>query len=190
MADYWLIGLAASAAFAANAAPAFSPANWMVMTAFRIAGAPVVPLGVAGAGGAALGRGVLAWATRSASRRWLPASQQANAEALTGRLAALGEKKLLLFIAAYSWSPLPSNVLFIAIGAGEFSIRRAAAVFFACRLISDTFWAWLFATTGKDALRTLLDGWISWRSLALQVLSLVVVVAVFRLPWARWLGQR
>lgn len=181
----WIL-LAAAACFVANALPAFAPANWMILAVFRLAGVPMIPLGVAGAAGAAGGRAVLALAARSATR-WLPDRQRANADALVARIAELHQARLP-FVALYSVSPLPSNVLFVAVGVGRFSILPAAAVFFACRAVSDTFWTWAFTSAGEEAIDALLRDWLSWQSVALQVASLLAVVALFRLPWARWLG--
>ena len=181
----WML-LAWLANFVASVLPAFAPPSWAILAAFRILGdLPIIPLGIGGAAAAAAGKALLAWGARRGSRL-LPRSDRENVAALTRPLERRRAARIA-FIAIYSSGPFPSNVLFIAVGAGGRSIREAALTFFVCRAVTDTFWAWVATEAARGPARSMLSNWWSWRSLALEAISMALIVALFKLPWARWL---
>ncbi|MBI5947539.1 MAG: hypothetical protein HY875_05345 [Chloroflexi bacterium] len=183
----WLVA-AWAAAFLANLAPAFAPANWMVLSFFRIAGeSPFWPLTIGGAAAAAAGRLCLGLLARQGSR-YLPRAERENAEALA-RWFERGGFGRTLFVVVYTIGPFPSNLLFIAAGAGRARLLPIALIFFAGRAVTDTFWVWVTTTTARRAADQVIDSSTSWPSILLQFASLLLVVAVFRLPWAKWLRR-
>ncbi len=183
----WLVA-AWAAVFLANLAPAFAPTNWMILAFFRIVGGPPFwPLTIGGAAAAASGRWSLGILARKGSR-YLPRAERDNAEALV-RWFERGGLARVAFIVVYTVGPFPSNLLFIAAGAGRARLAPIALLFFAGRAVSDTAWVWLATTTARKAADRLIDESTSWQSLVLQFASLVLVVALFRLPWAKWLRR-
>lgn len=181
----WLM-VAWVTAFAANVAPAFTPPTWAILAAFRVwTDVPLVPLTVGGAAGAALGRWLLGLGAARVSR-YLPERDRANAEAL-GAWFTRHRRFRLLFVAGYTLGPFPSNVLFIAAGAGRMSLRPIVLTFFVCRAASDTLWVWLAHRIVGDAGDALAGASSDWRALTLDALAVVLIALVFRLPWGRWL---
>jgi hypothetical protein len=171
-----------------NIVPAFMPPTWSVLALFHIRyHLPLLVLTVGGAVASTLGRTVLARLSGRAGEH-LPQKDRENATALADFLKRHPRwQDGIVF--AYCLGPFPSNSLFIAAGIGKVPLTRVALVFFISRAISDTFWVW----TASGATRNLGDVFArsltSPRSIAVQVLSVALVVAVCRLPWASWLKR-
>jgi hypothetical protein len=185
----WLLA-AWGTAFAISVVPAFMPPMWAVLTAFRVGtGVPLVPLAVGGAISGALGRLVLAELTRWMAPH-LPEKSLRNAEALGAwfnRHTRPRRGAAVVYAAAYTAGPFPSNALFIAAGAGRIPAGPLALGYGLAHLVTDLLWVWVGAAAASNA-RGLLSGtFTNWWSLALQFAGVVVVIAVFRLPWGRWL---
>jgi hypothetical protein len=177
----WLI------VFVMNIVPAFMPPTWSVLAYFRIVhGLPLLPLTIGGAAMSALGRVQLAHLSGRLGR-FLPAKDQANAAALAAYITAHPNWRDGITF-AYSLGPLPSNQLFIAAGIAKIPLRRMATVFFVSRAIGDTFWVWTAGNVAGNLGDIFSKGIGNWRSVALQVASLLLVAVLFHLPWARWLG--
>ncbi len=185
----WLL-VAWGTAFAISIVPAFMPPMWAVLTAFRVGtGVPLVPLAIGGAIAGAAGRFVLAELTRWVAPA-LPEASRRNAEALGawfGRHSHGKRRRAVMFAAAYTAGPFPSNALFIAAGAGRIPAAPLAVGYGLAHLVTDMLWVWVGATAVTSARELLSGTFTDWWSLALQILGLVVVLAVFRLPWDRWL---
>ncbi len=185
----WLL-VAWGTAFAISIVPAFMPPMWAVLTAFRVGtGVPLVPLGIGAAIAGAAGRFVLAGLARWAAPA-LPESSRKNAEALGAWFERHGRgqrRRAVLFAAAYTAGPFPSNALFIAAGAGRIPAAPLAAGYALAHLVTDMLWVRVGATAATSARELLAGTFTDWWSLLLQVAGLAVVVAVFRLPWERWL---
>ncbi|MCZ7576432.1 MAG: hypothetical protein M5U18_05040 [Dehalococcoidia bacterium] len=185
----WLL-VAWGTAFAISVVPAFMPPMWAVLTAFRVgAGVPLVPLAIGGAVAGALGRLVLAQLTRWMAPH-LPERSRRNAEALGAwfdRRSRGRRGAAVAYAAAYTAGPFPSNALFIAAGAGRISAAPLALGYGLTHLVTDLLWVWVGATAAGSARELLSGTFTDWWSLALQLAGVVVILAVFRLPWARWL---
>lgn len=185
----WLL-LAWGTAFAISVVPAFMPPMWAVLTAFRVgAGVPLVPLAIGGAVAGALGRLVLAQLTRWMAPH-LPERSRRNAEALGAwfdRRSRGRHGAAVAYAAAYTAGPFPSNALFIAAGAGRIPAAPLALGYGLTHLVTDLLWVWVGATAAGSARELLSGTFTDWWSLALQLAGVVVILAVFRLPWARWL---
>jgi hypothetical protein len=175
------------AAFLISIVPALMPPMWAVLAAFVVGlDVPLLPLGIGAGVTAAAGRLVLARISRELTPI-LSETDQRNAEALGEWFGRRGARKWF-FVALYCLGPFPSNVLFIAAGAGRIRALPVAGIYAATRAVSDTFWAWVAVSTARGA-RDILEGSVAgWRGIALQLVSAAAVVLLFRLPWARWLG--
>jgi membrane protein DedA with SNARE-associated domain len=172
-----------------NFVPAFMPPTWAVLATFHVArpAIPLLALTVGGAAMSAVGRLILALLSRKAGHA-LPDTDQANAEALGDFLARHSNWSLVIAF-GYCLGPFPSNPLFIAAGMGRMRLPTLGLVFFCSRAIADTVWVWAAARASRSLADTFGGIFTSWQPLVLQVVALVAVVLVFRLPWARWLGH-
>lgn len=170
-----------------NVVPAFMPPSWSVMAVFRITvGLPLLPLTVGGAAMSAVGRMGLA----RLSRRFgslLPHEDRTNAEAL-GRFINRHRRWRFVIVFGYCLGPFPSNPLFITAGVGRVPLLPVALAFFASRTLADTFWVWTANKVSHSLGHVFVEQLTSWKSIVAQVISIMLIVLVFRLPWARWLG--
>ncbi len=172
---------------AINVAPAFMPPSWAVMAAFRITfGVPLLPLTIGGAAMSAIGRAGLTLLSRRFGSL-LPEKDRANAEAL-GAFVNRHPRWRAVIVFAYCLGPFPSNPVFIAAGVGRVPPLPVAVAFFLSRAIADTFWVWTAHTISHGLGDVFAEQLTSWQSIAAQVAVVIVIVLIFRLPWARWLG--
>ncbi|MBI5288521.1 MAG: hypothetical protein HY873_06070, partial [Chloroflexi bacterium] len=89
----------------------------------------------------------------------------------------------------YALSPLPTNNLFIAAGMVGVNLGWVLAGFWAGRILADTFWVW---TTERvfSSLGDVFEGAVGTRwAIGLQLLSVVSVLLLYLLPWARWIRR-
>ena len=181
------LALAWLTAFVINLVPAFMPPTWSVLAVFKVTtDAPLLPLTVGGAAASAAGRTLLALSSRKL-RGFLPKKDQENAEALGGFIRRHGAwGTAIVFFGCLG--PLPSNALFIAAGLGRVRLLPVVVAFWISRSIADTFWVWSADAIAEGAGSVFRDQVTSWQGIAVQVLGLLLVVGVFRLPWAKWLG--
>lgn len=170
-----------------NAIPAFMPPTWAVLAVFRItADPPLLPLTVGGAAMSAVGRMALALLSRRLGAH-LPETDRKNAVAL-GRWVNRHRRWRGVIIFGYCLAPLPSNPIFIAAGVGRVPLLPVTLAFFTSRAIADTFWVWTADRVSDNLGSVFTDQLTSWKSIAVQIVTIVLVVLVFRLPWMRWLG--
>jgi membrane protein YqaA with SNARE-associated domain len=135
--------------FGVNLIPAFAPPTWMALAfvGFELPESNPLLLALISAAAATLGRLVLAkfshWLVRG---RLLSEAQRRNIDVIRERL----EKRTALtfgFFLLYAFSPLPSNLLFIAYGLTGLPLSRVALPFFLGRTATYAF----FAMTGAEA---------------------------------------
>src|ERR687886_793077 len=94
-----------------------------------------------------------------------------------------------LAVLIYSFGPIPSNQLFISAGLTGMRLERIVAAFLVGRLISYTFWV-STAHLAAQRFDDLFAGHLrSGGALALELLSLGVLVVVARLDWRRVLDR-
>jgi len=101
-----------------NLIPAFAPPTWMVFSylGFRFPSHMGWNFALAGAIAATLGRSLLAQLSRLILRRhWLSEAARSNVDSLKAALQGRPKMTFGLFL-FYSFTPLPSNYLFIAYG--------------------------------------------------------------------------
>lgn len=166
--------------------PAFMPPMWLVLSAFRFGtDVPLFALTLGAAVSGAAGRAILALAARTSSPH-LPESSRRDSAALGEWFQRRGRAKWFA-VAAYCLGPFPSNVLFIAAGTSGVSIRAVAAIYALTRAVSDTFWVWTASNVIVDVQDAFAGPLTDWMWVVGQVLGLLAIAALFRLPWSRWL---
>jgi len=184
-----LLYLAAMAlVFVINVVPAFMPATWMLLAFFRIKfGLPLLALSIGGSIVAAAGRWALARASGRFSRRFMKSKQSDMRE--LGEFLDEHRQHVGLATFLYTLSPLPSNNLFVAAGMVEIQLAWVLIGFLSGRLLANTVLVW---TTDKafrhfeDLFRTAFD---TWEAILWQSLSVVGIVLLARIPWAKWLRR-
>ncbi len=116
----------------------------------------------------------------------LSAEQRANAQA-----TSIAAHKHLhwpwLFVVLYSFLPVSSDPVFVAVGVGALPMRSSTIAFFLARSVFNTF----MVTASRPVVSSVTDlfagrfGWIS----ALVVVGAVGGYLLFlKLPWTRWRG--
>lgn len=126
------------AVFVLNVLPAFAPPTWMVLSLYGFNHPQTQPLLVAlvAATAATGGRVVLAhFAQRLAGSRWVRAEMHENMRALAAVIERRRAASALAFL-LFAFSPLPSNLLFLAYGLTGAPLRLLALPFFVGRLVS------------------------------------------------------
>jgi len=133
-----------------NILPAFAPPTWTAMSfiGLTIPGIDFVSLAVVAAAAATLGRITLAKLSRAIVRQKLLSEQiRCNVDAIRYRIESRPVMTFGTFL-AYSFSPLPSNYLFIAYGLTSLPIALLALPFFVGRMVSYAFWIRTASTVG------------------------------------------
>jgi hypothetical protein len=175
--------------FLINLVPAFMPASWMVLVFFRIKyGLPLLALSIGGAVASALGRLVLARASGLFAQHFLKGKQSDLHE--LGTFLNEHRQHVGLATLLYTLSPLPTNNLFIAAGMVGVELSWVFTGFLAGRLIANTFWVWLTAKAFHSLNQVFAEQFKSWPGITLETGSIISVLLLFRLPWARWLRRR
>lgn len=174
--------------FIINMIPAFMPASWMVMSFFYIQfDLPLLVLTVGGAIVSGFGRMVLAKESTFVKRHFM----QDRAQDLDdlGEFLSTRHRWLAPTTFAYSLLPLPTNNLFVAAGLAEVRLSFVLLGFWAARIPADTFFVWS-ADQVFDSLGDVFKGAFgSWLAIAFQLLGVLSLVLLYRLPWARWLRR-
>jgi hypothetical protein len=117
----------------------------------------------------------------------MPRSDRDNSEALGSFVNRHRRWREVIFF-VYCLAPLPSNPLFIAAGAGKVPLLPVTAAFFLSRAIADTFWVCTASRVSHSVSHVFVGQLTNWKAILAQVAALALLVVLFRLPWARWLG--
>jgi hypothetical protein len=166
------------------------PPNWVVLATFYIAfDLPLVPLVLGSAVASALGRIGLAWLTPRLGSRWLQ-RQRREAAALGAWATRRRTWRWWLVAVGYFLGPFPSNVPFVAAGAGRFSVRRLALAYAGARAVSDMIWVWSAGEVAPGAADFVREALTDWRTVVAQVAAVVALILLFWLPWSMWLRRR
>lgn len=182
-----MLALACVVAFLINLPPAFMPPTWAVLAVFHVTGGvPLIPVAVGGAIASALGRMLLAMGSARLCR-FLPQSDVDNAQSL-GRFLNRHRRWRDVIVFGYCLGPFPSNPLFIAAGIGRIPLIPVTIAFLVSRIIADTFWIWTADAASTSVGSVFSASLTDWKFIAFQVLSIGLLVLIFRLPWAKWLG--
>jgi uncharacterized membrane protein YdjX (TVP38/TMEM64 family) len=166
-----------------NLLPAFGPPTWAVLVFFRLhQHLAVVPLVIVGAVAAAGGRLLLAMAFRRL-REHIPRHYVDNLEA-AGKVLTRDRKRSVAGLALFALSPVPSAQLFEAAGLIRVSLLPLIAAFFLGRLISyATYVGGASAAASTSAGRLVTQSFTSPWGIALQVVLVVALVGLTRVPW-------
>jgi membrane protein YqaA with SNARE-associated domain len=181
--------LVAAVVFAINLLPAFGPPTWAILVFFSLqSDLPAVPLILIGAVAAAAGRFVLALMSRR-SRGLMKQERLDNLEAARKVLAG-GGKRTAIGLALFAISPIPSAQLFVAAGLLAFPLVPLTLAFFVGRLVSYSIYVGV-ASAAKHSLGSIFQS--AFRSpwgIALQIVMLAGLVALFRVDWAGIIARR
>lgn len=183
----WLL-VAFGLAFVLNLVPYFMPPTWVVVTFFLIAfQLPVWPLAIGCALASTAGRCGLYFLSARYGRKLLSARRQQNVAALGVWLNQRPGWRGVLDVLIYSLGPIPSNDLFIAAGLSGARLWPVALGFLPGRMVSYPALA-LAAKSANDHLGGIFTRqWHDPKWLALELLSILGIVAFSRLDWPRLL---
>ncbi|MBV9354532.1 MAG: hypothetical protein JO023_03285 [Chloroflexi bacterium] len=172
--------------FLMNAVTFPLPPAWMVLAAYHATTpVPLLPLTIGGSAAAALGRMVFARLVGTFTLH-LPADARANAQAL----AAAAHTRWhwpWLFVLAYSFLPISSDGLFVAVGMGMLPAHSSLLAFFLARSVFNTVMVQIAGPVVSNV-ADLFAGRFGWSSLLVVVAAVAAYVLFVKLPWARWLG--
>jgi hypothetical protein len=175
--------------FVINLVPAFMPSSWMVMAFFYIQfDLPLLILTLGGAIVSGLGRLVLAKGSAWVKRRFMRPGEQNDLDELG---AFLDERRHYLAPTTflYALTPLPTNSLFVAAGLAEVSLLWVLAGFWSARMIADTLFVWTSDRVFDDIGDVVGGPYGGWPGVFLQIVGVISIVVLYRLPWARWLRR-
>lgn len=174
-------------AFGVNLLPAFGPPTWSIIVLYGVNGdQPLWALVLIGAAGAALGRLMLAIGARHFGK-WLPQRMRDNVAA--ARTAVERRKhNVIIALALFVVSPLPSAQLFIAVGLARVPLLGFTAAFFTGRLFTYAFYGWTARQVRQtDFGEAMFAHLASPGGIALQVAMLGLLIALVSIDWGRWL---
>lgn len=161
------------------------PPTWVALAVIHATThVPLLPLVIFGTLGATLGRGCFALSIGFFNTR-LPSKQRENAEALAQAVHRQA-KWATLFVAIYTFLPLPSNPLFVAVGMKALPLRSSMIGYFLGRSGNNTI-ALLAAKPVAGNIHDLFTHSLSWQSLVQAALAIAAYLIFLSLPWKRWL---
>lgn len=178
--------------YALNTIPAFVPPTWMVLSFIGLNQPQFDPLllAVTGAFAATFGRMTLALLSQRIIRnRLLSERSKVNIDTLKGALENRKNQTIWAFL-AYSFTPLPSNYLFIAYGLTTLPIRMVAVPFFIGRLASYFFWIALVQETSRVLDIDYFAEYLSAYFIVTQIVLLLLIYAFTRVDWKAALTER
>ena len=173
--------------FVLNLLPAFAPPTWTAMSfiGLTIPSINFVSLAVVAASAGTFGRITLAKLSRAIVRQRLLSEQtRCNVDAVRRGIESRPAMTFGTFL-AYSFSPLPSNYLFIAYGLTSLSIASLAVPFFFGRLASYAFWIRTASAVGDQLDLDWLESspyFVAYFVL-LQLLLVPVIYSFTRVDW-------
>lgn len=191
MTDYFILF---ATVYVLNCVPAFAPSTWMVLSLVGFNHPQLNPLtlAMAAAVAATLGRITLSGLSQTIIRnKLLSVATRANIDVLRHTLETrqnLTVGGLLL----YSFSPLPSNYLFIAYGLTALPIRLIALPFFIGRYLSYVVWIFLGqeAYNSLDINAGLVGSYFGGYFILSQVFFLLLVYLFAKVDWQAMLHGR
>ena len=90
-------------------------------------------------------------------------------------------------MAIYSFLPVPSDPVFVAIGTGRPAQRSSTVAYFLARSVFNTLMVWVSGPVVSN-LGDLFAGPFGWTSVVAVLAAVGGYVLFPKLPWARWLG--
>lgn len=178
--------------FALNVVPAFAPPTWLVLSfiGLKYPEANTWLVALVAALGATGGRVVLArFARRIVRSRWVPAAMRDNLDVVAKTIERRKTASVIVFL-LFAFSPLPSNVLFLAYGLTRAPLHLLAVPFLVGRFVSYA---------GAFAGGSLVSRWFApeltgtawWLYFVLtQLLLLALVYAFARIDWRKSASEK
>lgn len=176
-----------AAVYILNTLPAFAPPTWMVLS-FIVFNHPQfnpLSLALAAAFAATLGRITLATLSQFIIRnKLLNTKTKENIDVLKGALENRKNQTMGALL-VYSFTPLPSNYLFIAYGLTTLPIKLIAAPFLIGRMVSYAGWIFLGQEAYKslDIDTSLVGGYLSAYFILVQVGFLLLIYPFTKIDW-------
>jgi len=176
-----------AAVYILNTIPAFAPPTWMFLSfvGFNHPQFNPLTLALAAAFAATLGRITLATLSKTIIRnKLLNARTKENIDVFKQTLEERGNQAaggMLL----YSFTPLPTNYLFIAFGLTTLPIKLIALPFFIGRLVTYTGWVFM----GQEAYKSLdinsgfFGGYLSAYFILTQIGFLLLIYPFTKVDW-------
>lgn len=179
--------------FGINVLPAFGPPTWMILTYFQMEyDLNIFMLALVGTSAATIGRLTLSKLSSVLVRKRLMTERaRANIDHIRTRLLEHKRLSVGLFL-FYSFSPLPSNQLFLAYGLTDLPLGYIAGPFFMGRFFSYLFWvstvsiATLKATASEYARGTFIGTYY----VIVQILTLAVVYLFTKVDWLKLFKEK
>src|SRR5674476_270500 len=176
-----------AAVYILNTVPAFAPPTWMVLSFFGFNHPQFnfLSLALAAAFAATLGRITLASLSQFIIRnKLLNTKSKENIDVLKDALE-LRKKQTMGALLVYSFTPLPSNYLFIAYGLTTLPIKLIAVPFFIGRMVSYAGWIFLGQETYKslDIDAGHVGGYLSVYFILTQIVFLLLIYFFAKVDW-------
>ena len=176
-----------AAVYILNTVPAFAPPTWMVLSFFGFNHPQFnfLSLALAAAFAATLGRITLASLSQFIIRnKLLNTKSKENIDVLKDALE-LRKKQTMGALLVYSFTPLPSNYLFIAYGLTTLPIKLIAVPFFIGRMVSYAGWIFLGQETYKslDIDAGHVGGYLSVYFILTQIGFLLLIYFFTKVDW-------
>jgi membrane protein YqaA with SNARE-associated domain len=175
--------------FVFNIIPAFAPPTWMTLAFFYITNPQNIFLLVfIGVTASTVGRYCLAKISNKFIFKFASKKKKQQMELINIRLAGKPFQKFI-FTFLFALSPLPSNALFIAIGATNTKLREILLGFFAGRTLSYLF---LVFTTEKifSSLSITLEGTATFWTIIIELIGVFAIIFFFIFDWEKLLKQK
>ena len=173
-----------------NLMPAFGPPTWAILVLYGLqSDLEPVPMILAAAVAAALGRFLLAHAFRLLGNR-LPQKYRRN---LIAAREALEHKRrnAILVLALFVVSPLPSAQLFEAAGLTGVRLLPFTLAFFLGRAVTYSIYVFTAHEVKQSSLGDAFQNALtSPVAVAVQVAMIGLLVLFARIDWAKWLGRK
>ncbi len=173
--------------FLINLVPAFMPPTWLTLSFFYITNPQNIFLLVfIGVTASTAGRYCLAKLSGTFFERFGTKKKKKQMELLQKKLQGKPLSKFL-FTMLFALSPLPSNALFIAVGATKTRMREVVVGFFVGRTISYLF---LVFTTEKifSSLGATVEGTATLWTIMIELIGVIAIIAFFVFDWEKLLG--
>jgi membrane protein YqaA with SNARE-associated domain len=183
-----------AAVYILNTLPAFAPPTWMVLSFFGFNHPQFnfLSLALAAAFAATLGRITLASLSQFIIRnKLLNTKTKENIDVLKNALA-YRKNQTMGALLVYSFTPLPTNYLFIAYGLTSLPIRLIAVPFFIGRLVSYAAWIFLGQETYKslDINEGHVGGYLSAYFILTQIGFLLLIYPLTKVDWRAVLVEK
>lgn len=158
------------------------PPAFTVMVLLQIMfGLPIWPVIIVGVIGSVIGRYVLTLYIAKISSWFFNEEKQRDVEYLGSQMKSKGWKTQA-FILTYSLMPLPTTPLFIAAGMARLHPLYIVPAFFVGKFTSDTA-AVLLGSYAAENTVDLINGLVSWKSIAGLILGALLICALVFIDW-------